>query len=181
MNTIRMILAIALGAYITGASARYAQPDPIGLDGGSNRFAYVEGNPVSLIDPRGLQGIPGMCISMGVNVVGQLFSSGGDWRQIDLGEVAIAGATGFFLPGAISAARQAATTGSSRAFAAAGAGMATRGASSMIHGGGGPYPTPTLGDLFSRNSDAAINSCPAKLVDASGPYLTGPGIVCFRR
>jgi RHS repeat-associated protein len=43
--------------YYNPETGRYLTPDPIGLAGGLNLFAYVEGDPVNWVDPEGLKGL----------------------------------------------------------------------------------------------------------------------------
>lgn len=40
--------------YYNPTIGRYLTPDPIGLDGGINLYAYVQNDPVNYIDPYGL-------------------------------------------------------------------------------------------------------------------------------
>jgi hypothetical protein len=48
-------LAMVLMAFNNYAYARYIEPDPIGLEGGMNRYGYAEQSPMNRVDPNGLQ------------------------------------------------------------------------------------------------------------------------------
>jgi RHS repeat-associated protein len=51
-------------------TGRYSQPDPIGLDGGWNRFGYVDGNPLGLTDPFGLNPAAGCALGAWAGPIG---------------------------------------------------------------------------------------------------------------
>jgi RHS repeat-associated protein len=50
-----------LNRYYNPELGRYMEPDPIGLEGGLNPYVYADNNPISNVDPTGLDCIGGSC------------------------------------------------------------------------------------------------------------------------
>ena len=92
------------GRYYHPDLGRFISEDPIGLGGGVNVYAYVDGDPLSATDPEGEFGIPGALIGAGIDLGLQLLANGGRLDCVNWLQVGVAGAMGAVGGGAIAGA-----------------------------------------------------------------------------
>jgi uncharacterized protein RhaS with RHS repeats len=90
--------------YYMPSCGRFISEDQIGTRGGLNVYGYVNGDPVSMVDPSGEIGIIGAVAGFGIDVALQLATNGGNWSCISWTQAGIAGALGAVGGGAIAGA-----------------------------------------------------------------------------
>jgi RHS repeat-associated protein len=74
--------------YYDADAGRYLSPDPIGIEGGLNLYAYANSDPINWADPTGEWGIAGAVYGAIAGAVGGYISSGGDFWGTVAGAVA---------------------------------------------------------------------------------------------
>ncbi|WP_222705351.1 RHS repeat-associated core domain-containing protein [Xanthomonas massiliensis] len=132
---------------------RYLESDPIGLEAGANTYAYVSGNPVSLVDPSGLEGVGPWTFPPGPQrdayMAAQNGARGPDFFQLSVSV--------YVFGGSVTLSR------SGNVFVSGGIGRA--------------YPNPVRGLGASLNAGNLMSSCPvAKERGAkTDKFLTGLG------